>query len=346
MDTHIASHLDSLAPGTRARGHITAGRMASGRDIVIPYLVLRGARDGPCLWVNGNVHGDEINGTMSAIRFYQGLDAAAVSGSVVVTPTANPLAFDAREKHTPQDGQDLDQTFPGRAGGLVSDRLAHALFAEMRECSDLLVSLHAIGWVMQARPYGVYKLHPGGAVSEAEQLAWLACFHPALACRMSVAAAGSELPGNLAGAIDYQMLALGKPAVMVEAGCARQLQWDIVERTVGGLRCAAHRLGLLPAPVRAAARSLTRVTRRAQITCAQAGIFRALRRPGDRIAAGEALGEIVDLYGDVVERPVLDADAIVIAVRSEPVVHTGDRVLFAALEWDEVAIGDADAPAL
>ncbi|HTP96912.1 MAG TPA: M14 family metallopeptidase [Burkholderiales bacterium] len=330
--------LDSLAPGSKARGRIVAGTLAAGGEIALPYLALRGRRDGPCLWINGNVHGDEINGTLAAIRFFQRLDAGEVRGRVVVTPTANPLAFDAREKHTPLDGLDLDQAFPGRAGGFASDRIAHALFAEVRACADLVVSLHAIGWIMDAQPYAVYKLHPGGAVSESELLAYLAYFRPALACRMSVEPGAGELPGNVAGALDYQFLATGKPAFMVEIGSARQAQADYIERAVAGLGGVAAKLGLLDAAGIEPAARLIRVTRRAHVTCGRAGLLHPLAAPGSHRAAGQALAEVMDLYGDVVERVALDDPCIVIGIRREPVVHTGDRVAFVAREWDEVAV--------
>ena len=333
----IRSHLDALAVGSRAQGSLIAGQLASGRDIAIPYLLVKGARPGPCLWVNGNVHGDEINGTMTAIRVYRESDPAALSGSLIVTPTANPLAFEAREKHTPQDGLDLDQVFPGRADGMVTERLAARLFAEIVQCADVIVSLHSIGWVMDARPYAVYKQHPDGRVAERDLLACIACFEPSVVCRMPVAAGQGELPGNVAGALDYQCLAAGKRAFMLEVGTARRLQENLITQALGGFERLMRHLGMLPASARIPVR-MRRVTRRSQVTATRAGIFRALVEPGAIVSAGSPLGETIDLAGEVVERVRFDRDVLVIGIRAEPVVHLGDRTVFVATEWDEIEI--------
>ncbi len=102
-DGSISKALMSLEPGQRAEGRLPVGTMASGQGIELPYLALRGVQGGPCLWLNGAVHGDEINGVLAALDFFRALDPNRMRGSVVVTPVSNPLAFDARRKRAPQD---------------------------------------------------------------------------------------------------------------------------------------------------------------------------------------------------------------------------------------------------
>ena len=112
------------------------------------------------------MHGPEINGIFAALDFVNALDPAKLSGSIVVTATANPLALNARTKSTPQDEGDLDQSFPGNANGLPTERLAHTLFAEVRGCADMVINMHTMGHMFDSRPYAVYKVHPNGKVSE------------------------------------------------------------------------------------------------------------------------------------------------------------------------------------
>ncbi|MCQ0003902.1 hypothetical protein [Actinomadura madurae] len=57
--------------------------------------------------------------------------------------------------------------------------------------------------------------------------------------------------------------------------------------------------------------------------------------------SGRPLGEIRNVYGDVVEAVSLPTPALVIGVRRDPIVHSGDRVGFVATEWDDV---DLTAP--
>ena len=332
----FADMLAGLAPGSLTKGAIFVGRLASGSAVEIPYIIAKGEKPGKCLWLNGQVHGDEINGIVAALEFARGIDRAALSGSVVVSSTANPLAFDGRRKKAPQDDIDLDQSFPGSDAGLSSERMAK-LFYEASACADVLVNLHTMGTTFDADPYAVYKVHPNGHASEEVLLDLAAPFNPAVACRMSVAGGTGELPGNLAGALDYQCLDRGQVAFMVELGGGGRLVEEHVAQGRAGFEGLARRLGLL-AGTADAPKSLRRVTKRRHVTCGEGGIFRALVRPASIVRKGEPFGEIVDLHGEVRERVSLPFDALIIGIRRDPVVHFGDRVAFVAEEWTDVQL--------
>jgi predicted deacylase len=331
----------AAACGTRFRGRIPLGTMPSGAGIGIPFVGLRGGGgDGPCLWINGQVHGDEINGILAGFEFINGLDAASIAGSVVLTTTANPLALDWRRKKTPLDEEDLDQSFPGRADGFVSERMAAALFPVVAAHATVTVCMHAVGTPYDALPYAVYKLHPSGAVAEERLLRLAAHFRPAAACRMAVSPGAGELPGNVAGALDYQLLAAGRTALMLELGGGGRAEPEFIAQAAAGLRGIAATLGIVPgAGQPEAPRTLRRVTRRGHVTCDAGGFARTAVRPGAVVPAGSPLLHIWDAYGDLAQTVTLPRDAVVISIRRDPVVHSGDRVAFLGLEWDDVAIG-------
>lgn len=327
--------LAEAIPGTRIEGSFHAGTMASGSPISIPWVALRGKDAGPCLWINGQVHGPEINGVIAALDFVNQLQPSELHGSIVVSATANPLALNARTKTTPQDDGDLDQSFPGNAGGLVTERLAHTLFENARDCADVVVNMHTMGHMFDSRPYAVYKLHPNGKVDERTLFSMIAPFTPLVVCRVKVEQGFGELPGNISGALDYQMLALGVPAFMIELGSGSRAERPYIEQGIAGFVNLARRMRILAgeAPQYGTVR---RVTRRAHLTVTEGGLFRALKAPGDVVPAGEVLGFTMDLHGKTVESVKLSSDCIVIGMRRDPVVHFGDRAGFVALEWDDV----------
>jgi predicted deacylase len=336
METSIVETLNLLAPGARAHGRIPVGTLASGSEIGIPFVVLKGASDGPCLWLNGQVHGNEINGILAALDFANGLDPSALAGALVVTATANPLAFDARRKSAPHDDHDLDQSYPGREDGFTTERMAHALFAQARATASVLVNLHTLSPLFESKPYAVYKVRAGGPVSEEKLLSLIAPFRPAVACRMSLEAGVGELPGNVAGALDYQLSSLGIPAFMIELGAGSRAEPQYIAQGVSGFTGLAQRLGMLPGQADAPAQ-LRRVTRRSHVVFSHGGLFRARCQPGDSVRAGEPLGSVMDVWGKTVETMTLPYDHVVIAIRRDPVVHTGDRFAFVAQAWEQVA---------
>lgn len=321
----------------RKTGTLAVGSMSSGMEVGLPYVAVRGARPGKTLWLHGQVHGDEINGMVAALRFAGGLDPSRMSGSVVVTPTGNPHALDSRRKRNPYDDLDLDQCYPGSPRGLISERLAHALFSEVKGTASLLINLHTMNPLFDSRPYAVYKLHPGSGIEEAELLRSIALFEPNVACRMDVGGKG-ELPGNIAGALDYQCLVAGIPAFMLElGGGSRYEPANVALAERGFARLAAH-LGILPATPEAAPRSVRRVTRRGWITFEQGGLFVPAVEAGVTLKAGSLLGASMDLHGKPLEEIRLGNDGIVIGLRRDPVIHTGERAAFMAHEWDDYAL--------
>ena len=333
---NVKKVLDGMPPASRIKGKIPAGTMASGAEIAIPYVVVKGAKSGPCLWINGQVHGNEINGIFAALDFFNELDPATLSGSVVVTATANPLAFEARRKFAPQDDQDLDQSYPGRADGFTTEQLAHALFVEVKAAANAVINMHTMSPPFEAKVYAVYKVHPNGLVKESDLLRLIAPFKPSVACHMRVQVGQGELPGNVAGALDYQMDALGIPAFMIELGAGARAVPEDIRQGVDGFFGVARELKMIDGEN--GAQKVRRVTKRGHVTFRNGGLFRAFRKPGETVKAGETLGELMNVWGEVIDRPSLASDVIVIGIRRDPVVHSGDRVGFVAYAWEDVTV--------
>jgi predicted deacylase len=343
--TIIKQHLAELSPGEVGRGQIPVGGRASGGSEQLPYLLAKGDGRGPSLWVNAAVHGDESQAVMVAIEFFRTIRGEHHPGDVVVTPVANPVAFDHRTKHSPYDGIDLDQSFPGRPDFLGTQRVAHLLFSEIDAVADAVVNVHTMGPFLEACQYAVYKQDPGGGRSELDQLAQIALLGPRVACRMRLDGTG-ELPGNIAGALDYQVLATGRPAFMLEAGASGGVDPGAVGHAARGLVRLGTSLGTLAGESPTPASSICRVTQRTHVTSDHAGFFLPTARPGEVVPAGAVFGEVRNVFGDVVETMRTDEPVLVIGIRSDPVVHVGDRVAFVATEWDDVALADAGAPDL
>lgn len=334
--SEIQSRLAAMEPGTVAHGALSLGHMASGQELTIPYSLFRGRAPDPCLWVNAMVHGNEAPAAITAVRFGQSLDPGDLQGSVVVTPIANPTAVDARLKHSPFDGVDLDQSYPGR-GLLMTERIAQRLFDACAPVATLAVNIHTMSPFMDASRYCVYKSPPDDRVSEEQLLSYAACFSPFVTCRMDLGGHG-ELPGNIGGALDYQLLRIGIPALMVELGGAGQWNESMIEMSVRGFHDLARLAGVIAGEA-AGVTEVTRVHRRTHLACESGGFFRADVTPGTILPAGVPIGHVLDVRGGRTPVTALDHDALVIGVRRDPLVHPGDRVGFVGLSWDEVSIG-------
>ena len=337
MGNVVETALASAQPGSRVEGYIPVGNMASGSLLGIPYVGVRGARSGKTLWVNGQVHGNEVTGIVAALDFVNLLDSGQTTGNVIVTCTANPLGFDARRKNAPQDDNDLDMSFPGRANGYTTELFAHNLLQEIRAVGPaLVISMHSQSTWTSSKTYAVYKQPPESKVTAQKLFPYMGAFLPSVVCRMSVTPGSGEILGNHAGALDYQLNLLGIPAFMIELGAGQRADPAEVALGIAGFRDAARRLGIVPGAPEPTPRTLRHVTRRGHVPILHGGLFRVACKPGEIVPKGKPLGEIMSIHGHVVERPVAAQDIIIIATRADPVVHSGDRIGYVAYEWTEI----------
>lgn len=116
-----------------------------------------GSKAGPHLVIFGGVHGDEFE-PMAAVRRL-GLDVTPsdLRGRLTLAPVVNEPAF-LRGQRVAEDGLDLARTFPGRADGSITQRVAHAASQLIRE-ADYFIDLHTGGAAYTLLPLVGYMLH-------------------------------------------------------------------------------------------------------------------------------------------------------------------------------------------
>ena len=321
--------------GGIGRGGIHVGELAMGSSLDIPVLVIRGAKEGPVFWINGAVHGDEINGFMAVRTLAADLNPAELAGTVVATPLSNPLAVQWRNKVNPYDFLDMDQQFPGNAAGQYSQRAAHALFSEVRDKADYLVNFHTGATPFAARPYTVYKASNAMKPEVARDVEMLALAFGARAnCRVDLATATGEIPGGVSGALDIQCALAGIPAFMAEIGSGGVFQADNIAFAAAGLKNIMRRLGMIAGEV-TPGKGQVKITKRAFLYGNLGGFLTMEAAPGDILSKGQVIARTVDLFEER-ERIAVDRDSYVLMARANPVVHTGDRVAFLGLEWKQI----------
>lgn len=343
--TVISNVLRSGERGSIHRGRITLGTRATGAEISISYIVVIGREPGPTLWINGQVHGTEVCAIVAGIEFCRSIDPASLKGAVVFTASGNPLALESRTWSTQQDfGQNLDTSFPGRANGFITERMAERLLREILAVRPaLLLSMHAQGTDFESKVYGVYKLPPNCAIDPTHLYRYLRIFQPFAICHQSVAPGSGEHPGNHAGALDYLALGNGIPAFMVELGVAQRATPEQVRFGAECYRGVCAELGMLaPSNSHSAATRTHLVTARGHCNSNAGGIWQTPLTPGVVVKAGDPIGTICDLTGIVVDTVTMPMDVLVIALRLDPIVHTGDSVAYLAQVWTELEFAHGD----
>lgn len=312
--------------GERVTGFLEVGKMANGCTLKIPVIIVNGKDEGPTLWLNGAVHGDEINGIVAIRKAAFDIEPDKLKGSLICTPVCNPVAFQARFKLSNFDYLDLDQQFPGNPKGLLSERIAYLLFEQIKDRSDYLINFHTLGRYYLGRPYTVFKIvskASKGVLKKVENIA--KTFGVYLNCKVDQTKTTNELPGSLDGALDVNCIRNGIVAFMAEMGSGGRLEQENVEIACQGIKNIMNYLKMIKGEPQVARKQIV-ITKREFIWCNEAGIVFMNVEPYNFVKEGSVIAYITDFYGNTVEDIKAPRDCYVIATRFDPVVNTGDRI--------------------
>src|SRR5690349_13939757 len=124
----------------------------------IPVTTIRGAKAGPVLALIAGNHGYEYPPILALQELLPAIDPAKLAGTVIMVHVANMPSFLGRTVYfSPVDGKNLSRVYPGRSDGTISERIAHAITAEIIEKSDYILDLHCGDANESLRPY-VYQM--------------------------------------------------------------------------------------------------------------------------------------------------------------------------------------------
>jgi len=134
-------------PGTREFGKIVAGNHPAGGELSMPVTVINGKMDGPVLWVNSCIHGDEPQGPLASIFLTQEVDPEKLAGALVLVPAMNVPGFEAHKRGNPLDmfSYDMNRVYPGKPDGRFTERLAWAHREALVASADMEISIHSGG---------------------------------------------------------------------------------------------------------------------------------------------------------------------------------------------------------
>jgi predicted deacylase len=314
MATRITEwvNVDALPSSSLHAFDFAVVRLADASWVTLPVKVAVGSRPRPRLVAIAGIHGDEPEGMLSLLDFWSRCDPGKLQGTVILVPVANPTAFAAHQRRSPLDGLDLNRTFPGKADGTPSERLAYRLLHEVMAGADLVFTMHS--W------YAVGTVVPYVEVPGREELTAHRSLEAAKAAGFSRIREGGWPEGVLGRAAN----ALGIPVIEAEiGGHGMSIPENRAAYTEHLTRLLQH-LGIIfgsPPP-----NANPDLYARGQLCAPAGGILRLAVRPGDEVQAGTLLGTITDLHGNQVAEMRAPYAGLVAGVRTFASVNPGDHV--------------------
>jgi hypothetical protein len=305
-------------PG-RASGHFTFDADTGLAKYRWPFFAIAGAPSGPTVLITAGIHAAEYTGIEAAIRLGRSLDPRLVRGKVLVIPLLNRPGFYERSVYVnPEDNDNLNRLFPGRADGSWGERFAHHLLEEIVVRCDHAIDLHAGDMVEDLVPFVIYR-ETGDAALDARISAMVAAYGARWAVK---SAPTGERPGSL-----YAIAAQrGVASMLAESGGRGLLIEEDVQRHVTGVTNVLRTIGALegdPLPVAPP----TVFPSFDWVRSAHEGIFHPLVRVGDRVAKGQALGQMVDLLGEPLAGVTSPTSGVVLFIVTSPAIKKDGLLL-------------------
>lgn len=307
--------------GTKREGYLTVGETPMG-PIQIPLVIVAGAKPGPTLCITAGVHAAEYPAIDAVLRTITHLDPADLSGTVIAVPVVNTPMFRARSAFlSPIDGLNLNRTFPGKADGTISEVMAHVLLDEIVALADFHIDCHGGDVPEILWPYAGYAMTGNAAVDErGEAMARL--YSPRI---VALYREGTDLPptqGSLTNAAAHR----GVASMLAESGSAGGLDPKDVHTHVQGIQNIMRFFNMVPGePVIHGKRLMA--AGQFIVHARKGGLLRLSIAIGEEIKKGQQVGEVCDVFGNIVEKVVAPSDGIARIIWTHKVVNTGDPIV-------------------
>jgi predicted deacylase len=288
----------------------------TGEADTVPVQVIVGRRRRPCLALVAGVHGNEYEGMVTLAEFQRSLEPGSLEGTLIIVPVANPFAFGAGQRRTPQDDGDLNRVFPGAPTGTLSERLAHRLCANVLAAADLVFTLHSAMGDGVLSPW-IEFLEGTGALERATYAA-------ALASGFSDLVALPRLPGVLQTALAER----GVPVIEGEVGgLGTTTRANVAYYTARVLAVARHAGVMAGEAEPETGRHGPPVWHLRGVDAESTGVFQRSVELRQTVRAGDPIGTLLDIRDGSSREVRSPAAGMVGGHRIHVGVRAGDRLV-------------------
>ncbi len=311
-----------IEPGEKKRGWLPVSKWGA-QVVEMPFTIVNGTQEGPRLAVMAGIHGCEYTGIEASIRLARDLKPQELRGTLILVHVVNIPAFQFRTPYVcPLDGLNLnrirDEIPGGKAAGSISHRMVHTLFHSVIYPSDACIDLHAGDlYECLTEPFIIYPVTPDQVVNESIR-------------EMAEAYGVSYIWGVKENGILRTGDDSGRgivPSIMVECGQEGKIEEKYVRVHYRGVLNIMRLLGMMAPSWSGPEKRPLSIRKGGKIMAETGGIFHSRVKPGEQVVKDDLLGEVKDIWGDVLQKVTAPTDCMILMTVSNPIIGAGDVVL-------------------
>lgn len=289
---------------------IPIAKLPSHTLIDLPIFIRRSQENGPIVLISGGLHGDELNGIVTARKLLEEMDQGwnLLKGTLIFIPLMNIYGFLSTSRTFP-DGRDLNRSFPGSKKGSLASRIAFIINKEIIPQIDLGIDFHTGGRMLSN--------HPQIRVDFKDKIG--------LELANSFGAHFIVNSKHIEKSFRKTAFKARKHILVYEGGESMRLDDLAINEGVLGTKRMLQNLEMIENNIPMTQSILLKKS--SWVRAKGAGVFTPSVKLGAEVLKGQVVAEISDPYGQskiVIKAP---NDGHVIGVNNLPVINVGDALL-------------------
>lgn len=276
------------------------------QKVQAPIYIYRATQNvSPCVVITACLHGDEINGMRIAQTLIKS-KLKLLKGTLIVLPVVNIYGFFNKVRYLP-DRKDINRCFPGLERGSFGARFANFIFNTISKYGDFYIDLHSGGVGRFNIPQIRCDLKVEGTQDFIDEISIPLVINSTLK------------DGSLRECLNN----INKPCIVFEGGEGLRIDETVNKYGINLIKSVLGHLEMLRRKkIIYGDKIFIKKTR--WYRAAEGGVFINLAKPGKVVKAGDLVGELRSITGDLIHKIRMDRDGVIIGMGKSSVVMAGD----------------------
>ncbi|MBQ4912858.1 succinylglutamate desuccinylase/aspartoacylase family protein [Maribacter sp. MMG018] len=296
---------------------------SEGNSGYLPISIVKGANEGPVFTIIAGVHGFEYPPIVATQKLMAEIDIKALTGTLIIIPVANTASFFTRTPFiNPQDQKNLNNAFPGKVDGTITEQIAHYITTNIIPVSDVLLDVHGGDACEDLIPFVCYydnKQKPD-QTALAKKLSENSGFE-------LVVSYGYSLSDTEPAKYTFkQAVQDGKTALSIECGKLGNVQEenvDLILKAIHNMLAEMNMYNNGSGPHE----NIIYGTDQVYINAGVQGIFYSDYKAGDKVKKDAIVGYTTDEFGKVLEEYKSPKDGTILYKLATPPINIDDTVM-------------------
>ncbi len=302
-----------------------------GNSGTLPISIFKGKTDGPVFTIVAGVHGYEYPPIVATQKLIQEIVTEELKGTVIVIPIANKASFYTRTPFiNPQDQKNLNNAFPGKVDGSITEKMAHFITSNIIPVSDVFLDVHGGDSPEDLLPFVCYynNLKKPKQTALAKKLSEKSGFEYVVSYPYTIAA------DDDAKYVFKQAVQDGKTALSIECGKLGNVQKEnvaLIKNAVFNMLFTMNMYQKANEPHD----HIIHLNSQEYVSSTVQGIFYSSYKAGDAVRKDAIIGYTTDEFGSILEEYKAPKDGIVLYMLATPPINKDDTVMcISSLEKD------------